>query len=98
MPHVIFKLWPGKSEQQKQKLAEGVTNAALTSLGYGEESVSVSLEEIAPGDLDGESLQDRHHRRSRQALQTARLQAVLIDATRLPAITSQRREQWTSAN
>ena len=48
MPHVIVKLWPGKSEQQKQKLAEGVTQAVMTSLGYGEESVSV--EEIAAGD------------------------------------------------
>ena len=37
-------------EEQKQKLAEGVTRAIMTSLGYGEESVSVSLEEIAPGD------------------------------------------------
>jgi 4-oxalocrotonate tautomerase len=50
MPHVIVKLWPGKSEQQKLKLVDGVTNAVMTSLGYGEESVSISLEEIAPGD------------------------------------------------
>ena len=50
MPHVIVKLWPGKSEQQKVKLVEGVTNAVMTSLGYGEESVSVSLEEVAPSD------------------------------------------------
>ena len=50
MPHVIVKLWPGKSEQQKQKLADGVTKAVMTSLGYGEESVSVSLEEIQPRD------------------------------------------------
>ena len=50
MPHVIVKLWPGKSEQQKQKLAEGVTKAVMTSLGYGEESVSVSLEEIPPSE------------------------------------------------
>ena len=50
MPHVIIKLWPGKSEEQKQKLAEGVTKAVMTSLGYGEESVSVSLEEIPPSE------------------------------------------------
>jgi 4-oxalocrotonate tautomerase len=49
MPHVIVKLWPGKSEQQKQDLAEGVTKA-VTSLGYGKDSVSVSLEETAPGE------------------------------------------------
>jgi 4-oxalocrotonate tautomerase len=50
MPHVIVKLWPGKSEWQKQELVEGVANAIMTSLGYGEESVSVSLEEVAPAD------------------------------------------------
>jgi 4-oxalocrotonate tautomerase len=50
MPHVIIKLWPGESERQKQKLAEGVTKAVMTQLGYGEESVSVSMEEIAADD------------------------------------------------
>ena len=25
MPHVIVKLWPGKSEQQNRKLVDGVT-------------------------------------------------------------------------
>ena len=50
MPHVIVKLWPGKSEQQKQKLAEGVTKVVMSSLGYGEESVSVSLEEVKASD------------------------------------------------
>jgi 4-oxalocrotonate tautomerase len=50
MPHVIVKLWPGKSERQKQKLVEGVTNAVTTTLGYSEDSVSVSLEEISPSD------------------------------------------------
>jgi 4-oxalocrotonate tautomerase len=50
MPHVIVKLWPGKSEQQKQKLAQGITEAVTASLGYGEDAVSVSLEEVAPAD------------------------------------------------
>ncbi len=50
MPHVIVKLWPGKSEEQKQKLAEGVTKVVMESLGYREEFVSVTLEEIAPAD------------------------------------------------
>jgi 4-oxalocrotonate tautomerase len=50
MPHVIVKLWPGKSEEQKQKFAKGVTEVVMASLGYGEESVSISLEEIAPGE------------------------------------------------
>jgi 4-oxalocrotonate tautomerase len=47
MPHVIVKLWPGKSEQQKQRLADAITKDVTTVLGYGEESVSVAIEEIS---------------------------------------------------
>ena len=50
MPHVIVKLWPGKSEQQKKKLAEEVTKAVMSTLHYGEESVSVGIEEVKPQD------------------------------------------------
>jgi len=50
MPHVIIKLWPGKSEQQKKKLAEEVTKAVMSTLNYGEESVSVGIEEVKPQD------------------------------------------------
>lgn len=50
MPHVIVKLWSGKSEQQKAKLADAVTQAVMASTGYGEESVSVSIEEFAPAE------------------------------------------------
>ena len=38
MPHVIVKLWPGKSEPQKQKLADKITQAIGETLHYGEES------------------------------------------------------------
>lgn len=50
MPHVIVKLWPGKSEQQKTRLAEAITKDVMTILHYGEESVSVALEEVEPKD------------------------------------------------
>jgi 4-oxalocrotonate tautomerase len=50
MPHVIVKLWPGKSEQQKQKLADEITKAVITILHYGEESVSVGVEEVKASD------------------------------------------------
>ncbi len=46
MPHIIVKLWPGKSEQQKTQLAEAITKDVMNSLHYGEESVSVAFEEI----------------------------------------------------
>jgi 4-oxalocrotonate tautomerase len=48
MPHVIVKLWPGKSEQQKTRLAEVITKDVVNILNYGEESVSVAMEEIKP--------------------------------------------------
>ena len=48
MPHVIVKLWPGKSEKQKKRLADAITRDVMEVLDYGEESVSVSLEEVPP--------------------------------------------------
>ena len=50
MPHVIVKLWPGKSEKQKSRLADEITKEVMAVLNYGEESVSVAMEEVAPGD------------------------------------------------
>ena len=48
MPHVIVKLWPGKSEQQKVRLAEKIVEDVTTVLNYGEESVSVAFQEVEP--------------------------------------------------
>jgi 4-oxalocrotonate tautomerase len=47
MPHVIEKLWPGKSEQQKQRLADKIAKDVMNVLNYREESVSVAIEEIS---------------------------------------------------
>ncbi|WP_321965603.1 tautomerase family protein, partial [Burkholderia cenocepacia] len=46
MPHIIVKAWPGKTEEQKQRLADAITRDVMTILGYGQESVSVGFEEI----------------------------------------------------
>ena len=46
MPHIIVKLWPGKSEQQKERLAEKIAKDVMDVFNYGEESVSVGIEEI----------------------------------------------------
>ena len=48
MPHVIVKLHSGKSERQKQALAQAVTKAVMSALNYGEESVSVGIEDVEP--------------------------------------------------
>jgi 4-oxalocrotonate tautomerase len=43
MPHVIFKLYPGRSAQQERTLAEAIEKCE-------EKSVSVAIEEIWPED------------------------------------------------
>jgi 4-oxalocrotonate tautomerase len=50
MPHVSVKLWPGKSEQQKIRLAEAIVKDVMNVLNYREESVSVAIEEVKPQD------------------------------------------------
>ena len=41
MPHVVVKLWPGKSEQQKLR-------SVVEILHYAEESISVAMVEVRP--------------------------------------------------
>jgi len=48
MPHVIVKLYSGKSERHKQALAQAVTQAVMSALNYGEESISVGIEDVEP--------------------------------------------------
>ena len=50
MPHVIVKLWPGKSEKQKQRLADAITKDVMEILHYGEESISIAMQEVKPQD------------------------------------------------
>ena len=50
MPHVIVKLWPGKTEKQKARLADAITKDVMEVLDYGEESVSVAMEEVEARD------------------------------------------------
>ncbi len=50
MPHVIVKLWPGKSEQQKARLSEAIVKDIMEVLGSSEDSVSVAIEDIKPED------------------------------------------------
>ena len=50
MPHVIVKLWPGRFEQQKKRLAERIAKDVMDVLNCEDESVSVAFEEIASSD------------------------------------------------
>jgi len=48
MPHISVKLYPGRSEQQKTRLAEQIVKDVVALAKVGEESVSVAIEEISP--------------------------------------------------
>ncbi len=50
MPHVIVKLLPGRSEQQKARLADGIVRDVVAIAKCEEKSVSVGFEEIKPED------------------------------------------------
>ncbi len=50
MPHVIVKLYPGRSEEQKTKLADEIVRDVVAIAKCEEKSVSVAFEEIEKED------------------------------------------------
>lgn len=50
MPHVIVKLWPGRSEQEKKQLADAIVKDVATYAKCEESSVSVAMEEVKSSD------------------------------------------------
>ena len=50
MPHVIVKLYPGRSEEQKTKLAVEIVKNVVAIAKCEEKSVSVAFEEIKKED------------------------------------------------
>ena len=50
MPHIIVKLVPGKSEEQKARLAQAIVEDVMSVLNYEAEAVSVAIEEVARQD------------------------------------------------
>jgi 4-oxalocrotonate tautomerase len=52
MPHVVVKLLSGRSEIEKQGLADELSRAVTKTALCGEEAVSVAIEDVEPGDWD----------------------------------------------
>jgi 4-oxalocrotonate tautomerase len=50
MPHVIVKLYPGRSEEQRIKLADEIVKDVVDIAKCDEKSVSVAFEEIEKDD------------------------------------------------
>ncbi|WP_208738263.1 tautomerase family protein [Oceanidesulfovibrio marinus] len=50
MPHISVKLFPGRSEETKQRLADAIVQDVVDIIGCEERSVTVSIEEVSSGD------------------------------------------------
>ena len=46
MPHIIVKLWPGRTEEQKKKMTNELAEALKSSIDVPDSSISISIEEI----------------------------------------------------
>jgi len=46
MPHIIVKLYPGRSEEQKMNLVEKITAVVSENLNLNESSISIAIEEV----------------------------------------------------
>lgn len=50
MPHVIVKLWPGRTEEQKEALTKKIQDAVQETVGSKERSISIAIEEVQEED------------------------------------------------
>jgi 4-oxalocrotonate tautomerase len=50
MPHVIIKMHPGRTAEQKSQLAAAITDSVSSIAKCKAEFVSVAVEEVAPED------------------------------------------------
>jgi 4-oxalocrotonate tautomerase len=50
MPHIIIKMYPGRTDEQKSKLAEAITKSLVDIAKTSEEHVSIDIQEITPED------------------------------------------------
>jgi len=50
MPHVIVKLWPGKTDAEKRRLSDAIVRDVTGVFAYRAESISVGFEEVSPSE------------------------------------------------
>jgi 4-oxalocrotonate tautomerase len=50
MPHVIVKMYPGRTVEQKDKLAKAIADSVVKIAKCEDKTVSVAIEEIAAKD------------------------------------------------
>jgi 4-oxalocrotonate tautomerase len=50
MPHVIIKVYAGRTEEQKKKLVKAITNSIVKIVDADEKYVSITIEDVSPED------------------------------------------------
>jgi len=50
MPHIIVKLYPGRTDEQKRRLANEIVKDVVEIAKCEKKSVSVAFEEVEPND------------------------------------------------
>ena len=50
MPHVIIKMYAGRTEEQKKKLVKAITDSIVKIVDADEKYVSIAVEDINPKD------------------------------------------------
>ena len=50
MPHIIVKMFAGRSDEVKQQLAHAITKTLIDTIGSSEKSISVGIEDVEPDD------------------------------------------------
>lgn len=50
MPHIVVKMFPGRTPEQKTALAEALTKAMVESLGTPESAISIAVEDVEKRD------------------------------------------------
>lgn len=48
MPHLVVKIYAGRSDAEKQALADRLSGVVQDVLGYGPEAVSIGIEDVSP--------------------------------------------------
>ena len=50
MPHVIVKMYPGRTEEQKKKLVKAITDSIIKIIAVDEKVISIAVEDVSPED------------------------------------------------
>lgn len=48
MPHLTVKMYAGRSDADKQRLADRLTATVCDVLGHGPDAVSIAIEDVTP--------------------------------------------------